>query len=214
MYRQLAGKHPSSGAVFAGIGRCSLAMHEYDDAERALASAVRVEPRNADHRSNLAYCLLSMGRVEGAREQAEAALALKPAHPFALRTLAETHRVSGEAQRAYDTIAPTLKTTKHDALMLIYFARLAAGVGRHEEAVNILSALDNAATLPDPVRSALHFELGGVLDKLKRYDEAWASFEIANRLDAGQYNIAALAACVESLISAWTPARVASMPRA
>lgn len=214
MYRQLAGKHPRSGAVFAGIGRCSLAMHEYDDAERALASAVRVEPRNADHRSNLAYCLLSMGKVEGAREQAEAALVLKPAHPFALRTLAETHRMSGDAQRAYDTIAPTLKTTKHDALMLIYFARLAAGVGRHEEAVNILSALDNAATLPDPVRSALHFELGGVLDKLKRYDEAWASFEIANRLDAGQYNIAALAACVESLISAWTPARVASMPRA
>ena len=36
MYRQLAGKHPRSGAVFAGIGRCSLAMHEYDDAERAL----------------------------------------------------------------------------------------------------------------------------------------------------------------------------------
>jgi len=214
MYRQLAGKHPRSASVFAGIGRCSLAMHEYQDAERALESAVRVEPRNPDHRCNLAFCLLSMGKPDEAREQARAALELKPDHPFALRTLAETYRITGEAQMAYDTIAPAFKSGKHDALMLIYFARLARGVGRHEEAVDILSGLDNAATLSDQVRSALHFELGGVLDKLKRYDEAWASFEIANRLDIRQYNISALASCVDSLITAWTPERVAAMPRA
>lgn len=214
MYRQLSAKHPGSAAVFAGIGRCSMAMHEYEDARRALASAVRVEPRSPDHRSNLAYCLLSIGEIEEARNEAREALAIKSAHPFALRTLAETFRISGDAQGAYDTIAPAMTSARHDALMHIYFARLASGVGRHEEAASVLRAVDSAARLPDPVRSALHFELGTVLDKLKRYDDAWASFDLANRLTPNTYNLTALSAHIDSLIRVWTPERVAAMPRA
>lgn len=214
MYRQLSGRFPRSAAVFAGIGRCSMAIHEYADAQRALASAVRIEPRNPDHRTNLAYCLLSMGLIEEGRAEAREALALRPGHPFALRCLAETHRISGDARGAYDVIAPTIKSSRDDPLMVIYFARLAAGIGRHDEAAQILSSLDDAGGLPGPVRAALHYELAAVLDRLERYDDAWASIDLANRLSPSSYSIPALSAHVDALIRVWTPQRVASMPRA
>lgn len=213
-YRRLSGGSPNSAAILAGIGRCSTAMHEYADAERALLSATRIEPTNAEYLTSLAYCYSLMGRGDDARAWAGKALEVSPGHAPALHVIAEVHRTAGEPQAAYDLIAPVAARDRGDASLQIFFARLASSVGKDEEAIEVLKRLDEGAGLADSVRAWLHYALGGVFDKLERYDDAWASFEIANRLSPTSFDLGPYLFHMDALTRAWTPERVESVPRA
>ncbi len=214
MYRRLAGKHPTNAAIFAGIGRCSIMMHEYADAERALASAARMEPDNTDHLTNLAYCYAHMGDGEAAASCARRVLALRPGHAPAIRVLADTFRMAGELEAAYRLIEPVARAAGCEPSLVIMFTRLAASIGETREAIDVLESLDRGGVLSESDRASLHYELGGVYDRVGRFDDAWASYELANRLSASSPSIGSVLMHMDALRRAWTSERVRSAPRA
>ena len=60
------------------LGLNLLVLDKFDEAARELADAARLDPRDADSLSHLAYCEIKIGRAADARAHALAALALNP----------------------------------------------------------------------------------------------------------------------------------------
>jgi len=91
-FRQAVAMQPALASARVQYGLNLLLLARFDEAVRELSAAVRLNPRDADALSNLAYCELSIGRLEDARTHVDAALALDPAHPFARQVAAAVRR--------------------------------------------------------------------------------------------------------------------------
>jgi len=58
-------------------------LDRVDDAARELSEAARLNPRDADTLSRLAYAEFKLGRTAEARQHAQATLAINPDDPLA-----------------------------------------------------------------------------------------------------------------------------------
>jgi len=67
---------PDLAAAHQQFGLNLLILERFDEAARELAEAARLDPRDPDSLSHLAYCELKLGRPGDARAHAAAALAL------------------------------------------------------------------------------------------------------------------------------------------
>ena len=77
-FRHAAEMRPISAAVRQQLGLNLLVLGRFDEAAGELAEAVRLDPRDADSLSHLAYCELKLGRADDARGHALAALRINP----------------------------------------------------------------------------------------------------------------------------------------
>jgi tetratricopeptide (TPR) repeat protein len=77
-FRHAAGMRPDLAAVRQQFGLNLLVLGKLDEAARELAEAVRLDPRDPDSLSHLAYCEFKLGRTGDARVHAFAALGLNP----------------------------------------------------------------------------------------------------------------------------------------
>jgi tetratricopeptide (TPR) repeat protein len=78
---------PENASGHQLLGLNLLVLHRYEEAASELGEAVRLNPRDADGLSRLAYCELELGRSTDARTHAEAALAVNPNDPLASQLL-------------------------------------------------------------------------------------------------------------------------------
>ena len=82
-FRRAVQLRPGQASTHQQLGLNLLVLERFDDAARELAEASRLDPRDPDSLSHLAYCELKLGRAPEARSHALAALALKPDDPLA-----------------------------------------------------------------------------------------------------------------------------------
>jgi tetratricopeptide (TPR) repeat protein len=87
-FRHAAGMRPDQASARQQYGLNLLVLGRYDAAAGELAEAVRLDPRNADSLSHLAYCELKLGRLGDAATHVSAALALNPEDPVAKQVAA------------------------------------------------------------------------------------------------------------------------------
>jgi len=69
---------PDLAAARQQFGLNLLVLGRVDEAAKELGEAVRLDPRDPDSLSHLAYCDYKLGRLADARAHARAALALNP----------------------------------------------------------------------------------------------------------------------------------------
>jgi tetratricopeptide (TPR) repeat protein len=82
-FRRAVELRPDLASARQQYGLNLLVLGRVADAARELAEAVRLDPRDADSLSSLAYCEMQLGRIADARAHAAAALAINPADPIA-----------------------------------------------------------------------------------------------------------------------------------
>ena len=82
-FRRAAEMRPDLAAARQQFGLNLLVLGRLEDANRELTEAVRLDPRNADSLSALAFSELRLGRAADARAHAAQALALNPGDPLA-----------------------------------------------------------------------------------------------------------------------------------
>jgi tetratricopeptide (TPR) repeat protein len=87
-FRHAAEMRPDQASARQQYGLNLLVLGRHDDAARELAAAVRLDPRNADSLSHLAYCELKLGRLADAATHVSAALAVNPEDPVAKQVAA------------------------------------------------------------------------------------------------------------------------------
>jgi tetratricopeptide (TPR) repeat protein len=77
-FRRAVQMRPDRPDTHQQLGLNLLILEKFDEAARELAEAARLDPRDADSLSHLAYCEIKIGRAPEARTHALAALALNP----------------------------------------------------------------------------------------------------------------------------------------
>jgi tetratricopeptide (TPR) repeat protein/4-amino-4-deoxy-L-arabinose transferase-like glycosyltransferase len=91
-FRHAVEMRPDQASARQQYGLNLLVLGRYEEAARELAEAARLDPRNADSLSHLAYCELKLGRLADAAAHVSAALALNPNDPVARQVAAAVRR--------------------------------------------------------------------------------------------------------------------------
>lgn len=152
-------------------------------AEQSLIEALRLVPNHADAHEALAQCCMECGQLERALRHSQAACLLDPKSIDYIMTRAAVLIADGQKIAASELIKPLLNAgARHPRLASLY-ARVAPGLGHEQPA---LVAVERALQerLNPLMESQLHFDATALLDRLGRYDEAFAHALLANQLAA------------------------------
>jgi tetratricopeptide (TPR) repeat protein len=174
---------------------------------RAVALSGRRDPALL---ANMAWGLKSQGRLAEAREAYREAEALAPDTLQVSLGWGQTEIAARDFPRAAELLDVAERASPGHAGVLAARCTLLEAQGRFEQA---LALLDGAAPNPE-----LLLGRGRVLDRLKRYDEAFAAFDAGKALycETGgrQYPAAEVAQVLARLSGFYTARRTAMLPRA
>lgn len=224
LYERARAVMPTHIHVLVNLGAAYRAAGRLHEARLALEEALAIDKRFAIAHNNLGNVLLDLNDRDGAKREYERAVVLQANYGEPVAGLAriaeEEHRLD-DARRLSEK-ALSLAPGSPSAAMTR--ARVAYRLGDATRAAADLQALLRNPKITFTNRVVAEGYLGEALDKLGRYDEAFAAFTRANRLqyeegaaayagDRGPLSLEAvqrLTAFVEGLdLAAWRPAPAA-----
>jgi tetratricopeptide (TPR) repeat protein len=203
--RQAVAANRDSVEAHCNLGTLLRLVGNVEESEQALRRALKLRPNYVAARSSLGWTLIALSRLRDAKSRFEKVLKAAPEHADALFGLGQIAKVEGrftEAESlfkrafdidprltgAYASLATLRKMTSADAGWLERAKKLLAG--------NRLSPLNEAE---------LRFSIGKYYDDMCEFDEAFHSYEAANKLvktAAVSYNRKGRDAFVDDLIRA------------
>ena len=172
---------PANANIHLDLGRAYGLRYNYGEAERCLEKAVRVAARKVETLAEAGRRCQEFGKYDMAQQYFERAAQENGTTADVLVTLAELyerHALLGEATQLAER---ALKLDGAYPPALLVRARLERLSGRLVEAENRVRALVKGAA-GDPWWSHCWYELGEILDRLARYDEAMEAFLEAKAL--------------------------------
>jgi tetratricopeptide (TPR) repeat protein len=136
--------------------------------------------------SNMGVISNELRRDERAREFFESAIAANPRYIPAMYNLALLHEEFGDKQQALRLFGKILDLNPayHNALVRIAHAQRV--VDPADPVIRKLRRSLRRANMDDLTRENLHFALGKTLDDCGSFDEAFAQYELGNRLSAAR----------------------------
>jgi tetratricopeptide (TPR) repeat protein len=203
--RQAVAGNRDSVEAHCNLGTLLRLIGNVEESEQALRRALKLRPNYIQARSSLGWTLIALGRLRDAKARFQKVLKAAPQHSDALFGLGQIAKAEGrfaEAESlfkraldadpgltgAFAALATLRKMTPADAGWLERARQLVEG--------NRLSPLDEAE---------LRFSIGKYLDDTGEFDEAFRSYEAANKLmktAAVTYNRKGRDAFVDALIRA------------
>lgn len=175
-------RDPANPSILLDLGRAYGLRYDYSAAERCLEKAVRVAVKKAEALAEAGRRCQEFGSDELARRYFERAAGEKGASVSVFVSLAELNERHAQLEQAVELAERALKLDATHPPARIVRARLDRLSGRLTEAEarvrDVLRDGDN-----DPWRRARGwYELGEILDRQARYDEAFEAFLEAKAL--------------------------------
>jgi len=182
---------PANVNVLLDLGRAHGLRYDYASAEQCLEKAVRIAPRRAEVLAEAGRRSQEFGHYEMAMGFAERAAKenFAPAEVFV--TLAELYERGHRTAEAAALVERALTLQRDHARACLTQARLKRLAGEIETAETLTRALLEKATSDPPTRVRAWYELGGILDRQGRFDEAMTAFLEAKALQRPGANQAA-----------------------
>jgi len=187
--------NPANAAVLLELGRYYGLRYDYAAAERCFEKAIRMAPAKAKVLTLAGEKCFDFAKQDMAERYFRQALEQKDVPPEAFAELAEIYEHQHRLEDAAGLVDRALQLNAACGLALLARARLDRQAGRIEQAEKTIRFLLNQ---PDPgapqsrerdTRIRGWYELGAILDRQKRFDEAMAAFVQAKsmlRLNGGQ----------------------------
>lgn len=175
------------------------------EAQRVIERGLAVDPTHRGLLTRLARLRMARQDLAGAHEAIDRAIASDPRESRPLSVKAELLEYEGRSDEALALLEEGLRTRSPAYPLAIVYARVCQGLGRPEDALRALEPLRDDDTIPPLARRSLLFQLGGVLDRLERYDEAFRAYERANALRRMDFDADAFERSIDLLIERWTP---------
>ncbi len=173
--------HPGNSEALGALASSYQELGRHREAERAARDALRADPNMAWVRVNLAVILRESGRETEAETELRRALLAGPDGNLAWRRMAGLAETLSKLDLSYKAARRALVIDAGDHVSAVFLSIVERRQGDLESARQRLQALPEALD-GEAGRDAVEFELGTVLDRLGRYDEAWAHFERGNEI--------------------------------
>jgi tetratricopeptide (TPR) repeat protein len=172
---------PANASIQLDLGRAYGMRYDYSAAERCLEKAVRVSLTRAETLAEAGRRCQEFGNAEMARRYLERAAQEKGATADVLLALAEINERAARTEEASQLVECALNLDASYPPARFVRARLNRLAGCLEEAELLVRDLVKEG-LRDPWWGRCWYELGEILDRMGRYDEAMEAFLEAKAL--------------------------------
>lgn len=173
---------PANIVVLLDLARAYGLRYDYPAAERCLEKAVRIAPHKAEALVEAGRRCQQFGHYEMARAYLERAINEKGASAEALVILAELYERANRMGEAGVLVERALTIRSDHPMALLARIRLKRLAGVVEEAERLTRALLERASCDPQTRIRAWYELGAILDRQGRFDEAITAFLEAKAL--------------------------------
>ena len=173
---------PANSSVLLDLGRAHGLRYEYESAERCLEKAVGVAPRKGNALAEAGRRAQEFGHYDMARRYFERATNEKDAPADVFVTLAELRERRNLLTEATALVERALAVRADHSWSLLAQARLKRMAGSLEEAEKQTRELLERTSCDAQTRIRAWYELGGILDRQRRFDEAMSAFLEAKAL--------------------------------
>ena len=211
--RRVLKKNPGNPEVLHQLALVHLRRGTYAEALPILEELTRRSPGVPTGFVQLALCHRKIGAYDRAIKAVDAALALRSTLVEALIVKGELLHMTGDYQGGYDLLAASAGENAAHPKIVFEFTRLAAQLGRSDEARAGLESLVAREDVEDDLRSDALFELASLHEGAGEFDDAWATAVRANDLQPDRFDPAAHERMIDAVIEAWTTEAVAALPR-
>ena len=168
---------PANHTLLMDLGTAYGMRHNYPAAERCYEKAVRVTPQRATTLAMVGTQCRNFSRHELARVYFERAIAERDAPADTFVKLAELYERFHFLEQAGQLVERALQMDADCALALLAHARLERTRGNLDQAESIVRPLlQDKCSETWSTRIRGWYELGAILDRQRRYDEAMAAF--------------------------------------
>jgi tetratricopeptide (TPR) repeat protein len=171
---------PANSGLFLDLGAVYGKNYDYAAAERCFEKAIRLAPNKAETLKTAAMRCLSFNRHDFAERYFQRAAEEKNPSPEIFIQLAEICELRHRFDDAAQYIERVLHLNPNNGSALVSRARLERQRGNLAAAEQTLRSIPASAGKEISVQK--FYELGGILDKQGRYDEAMASYLEAKAL--------------------------------
>lgn len=181
--------NPRSAAAWISLAEVLDQNQQGQDALACYRRAAIAEPDNVIARTRFARSLAGLGRTDDARQVFTDALALDPSAIGTLLGYGELMEDQGEPERAADAYRRVLKQAPEQAEALANLLGLGRSIDISSEIEVAMSRMQSA---PNRDKALIGYGLGKALDRLERFDEAFATLEAANtarQMEAGEFDL-------------------------
>jgi tetratricopeptide (TPR) repeat protein len=165
---------PANSGILMQLGRVQGLRYQYAAAEQYFDRAIRLAPNKTKALATASQASLDFSNHQLTEHYFQQALEQKDAAPETFARLAELYERLRRLDEATRLVDRALQLDGACALALLARARLDRQAGRLEDAERVLRSFPADTDRATRIRG--YYELGMVLDRQKRYDEAMTAF--------------------------------------
>ena len=180
MMEQACRSYPAQAGLYLNLGHMYGTIHNYASAERSYDQAIKLAANKTVALAAVGQKCIDFENYALAERYLKTALEQKDVTPAIILKLAEVCERRRQLENAATLVDRTLKSDPNCAPALLLRARLEHQAGKFEMAETSLRAFPEGV---DPnLRANAAYELGAVLDRQGRYDEAMTAILDAKAL--------------------------------
>ncbi|MBV8491767.1 MAG: sulfotransferase [Candidatus Eremiobacteraeota bacterium] len=200
---EVAEAHNNLGTFLASQGR-------EEESIACFERAIALKPNVASTHGNLGVALYVLGRLADARERFVRQLELEPDNGNALGLLGVVTLELGDVSEAVQLFERAVAASPRSGWLYRRWAEATTVRLGDAPLLAMESLATGAEDLPPADRVQLHFALGKAYDDLGRVDEAFARYDLANRLHRSsiEYDEAATLESMERVRERWNASRL------
>ncbi|MCP3904259.1 MAG: tetratricopeptide repeat protein [Planctomycetes bacterium] len=184
-----------------------------DRAAEYMTRVVRVAPKSAEFRVELAGLHAALRQYPRALEQYDKAMKLAPGMPSALAGKAMVYILQGKYDRARRVLKPVLAGGSVAPELAAPALRVLLRDGDLAAAIDLGERVVATAPPPNMALRDVCFELARAYERDGRYEEAFAAAERGNAILAPSFDIDGYTRRVDRFIATYTRELLASLPR-
>jgi len=211
-YKAAVSECPDSAVYQNNLGTAYQQLEDGAKAERCFLESIRLNPELLITYCNLAYIYSSQGHYDKSLDYYGHALGRHADYEPALSGRAVVLERMGKHKSAFDLIKPIIESGAYTDQTALAYARLGTRLGHEQHAVTVLKSLLSRPLLSHHDRIQANYALGGLLDRRKEYDTAFAHFRTANELRNVNFERWAQREMDDAIIHTFTPEHSKQFP--
>jgi tetratricopeptide (TPR) repeat protein len=207
-------REPRHAEALTLRGQAAFAAGAYEAAAADLKRAAAAAPRDPRPQLVLAEVRVFQGRYADAVAAYDKVLRTEPGHPRAIAGKADAWEKSGARDRARAALAPWVEAGRESPEMALVQARLLLHAGDHQAVVDVARRHVLAPDAAPSVTWHLYAIMGRALERLGRYDEAFAAWQRSKQTLPAPFSAESWVHATGEVIRCWSAERLAQLPRA